>query len=259
MNNSNLKNTDRPPSNEQAPNYRKDYAEFLDLAVHELDSPLRKLNVLVEKLGEKYESGQVEQGRDYLKRAQASLLSIRSLIDSLYQLSLLDSEDMLLAECDTSGLMNEAISDVKSSNRNKAFVFSQNTLPSVFGDVKQIRRLFREILDNATRFAGDKVEIRVDITSRSLTRAELEELHLSRERNYIKLVIQDNGIGFAKEDAQRIFEPFVRLNGRSEYPGNGVGLAICNKIVGKHHGIIYAEPNDYEGSSFHIILPQSLN
>lgn len=80
---------------------------------------------------------------------------------------------------------------------------------------------------------------------------------LEREKKYYRIEIRDNGIGFEQHNAQKIFEPFVRLNPKSEYEGNGLGLFICKKIVAHHHGTIYAMPNEKEGARFVLILPET--
>src|SRR5690606_35030760 len=79
---------------------------------------------------------------------------------------------------------------------------------------------------------------------------------LDKDRTYIKLQIADNGIGVQREFSDKIFRPFCRLHGKSEYPGSGMGLAICKKIVENHGGIIYADSNQNKGATFSLILPQ---
>ena len=251
---------DQSQSNSEFPiNDRKDYADFLDLAIHELDAPLRKLTVMVEKMADKYEKGDSEQARHLLDRAQAGLHQMRSGIDALYQLSKLEAEELSSNECDLNKMITQLVAELKMQNKDSVLYEKHEGLPILTGDQRQLRQLFRELLQNAIRFNEDKANVRVEITSSALTADEKSELKLPENENYFKLVIRDNGIGFAKEDSAKIFKPFVRLNGRSAYPGNGIGLAICQKIVYSHHGIIYAEPNPPGGSSILLILPQRLN
>ena len=86
---------------------------------------------------------------------------------------------------------------------------------------------------------------------------EKNSLGLIQDINYNKIRISDNGIGILPEDTEKIFSPFVRLNGKSEFAGNGIGLAISKKIVDNHQGILYAEKKEDEGARFILIIPQT--
>ena len=97
----------------------------------------------------------------------------------------------------------------------------------------------------------------INIQSSVLSSGEKDYFKLQQEKKYYKIEIADKGIGFKNEDAEKIFRPFVRLHGKSKFPGSGIGLAICKKIMENHGGIIYAEGNESEGSRFTLILPEN--
>jgi len=236
-----------------SPEYRKDYAEFLELAAHELDSPLRKLTVQVEKMATKYDAGQTAEAQQAFNKVQLGLQQMRTLVDELYELGQLDTAEFNPATCDTVALVRQAAGELTAAARDKHPEITIGELPAVYGDPVQLRQLFSELLKNAIRFSGG--DIRVEITASELSTADNTFYDLAAGKNYYKLAFSDNGIGLSVADTQRIFNPFVRLNGRSEYPGNGIGLTICKKIIDNHHGIIYAEPNDNAGARFLLILP----
>ena len=96
----------------------------------------------------------------------------------------------------------------------------------------------------------------ITIQSVQISAREAEKLHLERDNKYFRIEITDNGIGFEPEYAERIFQIFQRLHGKAEYPGSGIGLAICKKIADNHNGSIYAEGTPEEGARFTVILPE---
>jgi signal transduction histidine kinase len=113
------------------------------------------------------------------------------------------------------------------------------------------------LLENALRFSSREAAPLIEMNTELLANGEKEQHRSLVGKDFFKITVRDNGIGFAQRDAEKIFRPFVRLNGKSEYPGTGMGLAICQKIVEKHNGIIYAEGQENKGSSFTLILPQT--
>ncbi|MBO9635102.1 MAG: PAS domain-containing sensor histidine kinase, partial [Chitinophagaceae bacterium] len=99
--------------------------------------------------------------------------------------------------------------------------------------------------------------VRISINSNKLSREEKETLKLRSNRNFYKFVVSDNGIGFEEIYAERIFQLFQRLHGKAEYPGSGIGLAICRRIADNHAGMISASSSPGKGARFTIILPES--
>jgi signal transduction histidine kinase len=128
-------------------------------------------------------------------------------------------------------------------------------LPEIEADENQLVLLFQNLLENALKFRRPGVLLNIKIFSEVVTNDEKNKYQLDEKGEYHKISIKDNGIGFKQEYAERIFHPLVRLNGKSSYPGNGLGLAVCERIVTNHKGIMYGESNE-EGSQFSIIFPE---
>jgi two-component system CheB/CheR fusion protein len=128
-------------------------------------------------------------------------------------------------------------------------------LPGIEAVPVQMMQLFHNLFSNALKFT-DKEKPVVSISSHALTKEEIAQYpSLPNDKNFCEIVVSDNGIGFKQEYADQIFQIFQRLHGKSEFPGTGIGLALCRKIVESHEGIIYANSKEKEGASFHVILP----
>jgi light-regulated signal transduction histidine kinase (bacteriophytochrome) len=248
------KATDPSSSNKSAPNYQKDYAEFIELAGHDLDAPLRKLSVLVERLVAKIDPTGDTVG--YISRIQASLSDMRSMIDGLSTWASFTSSAIKNDTCDIADILRELTDHLP--DQQKTMIRIAPGLPVLEGNSEQYKLLFKNLLDNAMLFSNKGSSSLIEINAAPLQPEEKKHFDLSPGINYSKIIVTDNGIGFRNEYAEKIFRPFVRLHGKSEYPGHGMGLALCKRIVEIHHGIIYAEGNTGEGARFILILPQTI-
>ena len=131
-----------------------------------------------------------------------------------------------------------------------------SVLPALEAIPSQVRQLFANIIGNAIKFRKEGINCVINIECRELDVKTRLQYNLPLNEAYCALTISDNGIGFEKEYAHRIFNVFQRLHGKSEYPGSGIGLAICKKIAEHHGGLIFAESEPGVGTSFVIILPR---
>lgn len=233
----------------------KDFTEFMDLAVHDLDAPLRKLTVLVGMLTTKVAGNNDVQS--YIERIEHCVVDMRSLIDDLSAFGKINADDIKFVSCAVNEVVQLALQDMPPVIKEKQAVISIVSLPVIDADLNQLVRLFEILIENAITFSKTGTVPEVQILSSVLTIDEKDHLNLEHGRVYHKIEINDNGIGFNNEYAEKIFKPFTRLHGKSQFPGNGIGLAICKKIVDNHDGIIYAEGRENEGAKFILILPES--
>jgi light-regulated signal transduction histidine kinase (bacteriophytochrome) len=243
-----------PLKDKSASNYQKDYAEFIELAAHDLDAPLRKLSVLIDRMVMRIDP--VTDIGDYNTRIQACLSDMRSMIDSLSVLAGFSSMVTKNDTCEIEKIITKTTNDLQKQEQNKITITS-SSLPVLQGDSEQYELLFKNLLANAIRFRKKDILPMIEIRSESLSTEEIKRFNLGEHKVYFRITIKDNGIGFRQDYSDIIFNPFVRLNGKSEYPGNGIGLSICKKIVENHHGIIYAEGDENSGARFVLILPQA--
>lgn len=239
-------------------NNQKDYAEFIDIASHDLDAPLRKLSFLIERFTHKYKTEPDSDMQDYFTRIQTSLTDMRSLVDSLTRFSGLNSVTGHIVSCDINIIAGEIMNDFRLQEQDKKIPAILSSLPVLQGDKLQYRQLFQNLLQNAFLYRRKDLPLEIKISGTPLSTEEKKLMELQDDKAWFKITVVDNGIGFNQEYAEKIFRPFVRLHGKSEYPGTGMGLAICKKITQNHGGIIYAEGVENKGATFTLILPQSL-
>jgi signal transduction histidine kinase len=246
-------------NNEQQ--YKKEYAEFIDHAAHDLDAPLRKVAVLIERLTQKLDADQSKEVQGYVQRIHAQLSGMRSMIDSLADLSRISAGPGKIESFPVESIVEEAWWGLKQQvNDNHATIHTTGaSLPVVEADREQYKRLFCELFSNSLRFRKKEETPRIEIYSSPLSMEEKKAFGLAPGKQYFQLTVSDNGIGFRQEDAEKIFKPFVQLHGKSAFSGNGIGLALCKRIIENHRGIIFAKSAEDAGARFIFILPQTIN
>lgn len=230
------------------------------MAAHDLDAPLRKLGVLIEKVAAECQQERRDNVEAYMKRINRCLGDMRSLIDSLTILSRAGIGPGTITEFGLDTVVQEAWRELQPAADDKEAQLTVEPLPVVKADRIQYRQLFKHLLQNAIIFGKKEVVPQITVKAEMLTGAEKENWLEGREgSDHYKITVEDNGIGFRPEYAERIFRPFVRLHGKSEYEGNGIGLALCRKIAENHRGVIYAEGQEDAGARFVLIISQTSN
>jgi len=219
--------------------------KFAYIASHDLQEPLRKIQAFGDRLHKRIESSADEKAIDYIDRMQKSSTRMRSLIDDLLKFSRVGSEDYAFKDTDLNMVLTNVLDDLHVSITEKKAVINIDKLPTILGEKSRLYQVFLNLLSNSLKFAkADEFPI-ITITSQQV---------LVENRKYWQIKVQDNGIGFEQEYADKIFEVFQRLHGRSQYQGTGIGLAICKKIVEKHNGMIYVESELDKGSCFILLF-----
>ena len=219
------------------------------MTTHDLLAPLRKLGVLTDKFLEK--AGDNPELQDYANRIHRSLEEMRAAITGYRLIAEATAESLQPEEINSRELIEGILREKTRSVPETRFELGE--LPNIVADRKQVTRLFEELLENAFVFRKKGVPLVLDISARPLTGTD------ETSGSYWEFKVKDNGIGFHQKDAEIIFDPTIRLNGKSAYPGNGLGLTLAKKIVSNHKGRIYAESTKDEGCCLTVILPQRLN
>ena len=235
----------------------RDLEEFAYIASHDLQEPLRKVSMFTERLKAKFDKGLDKEGELFIDRILASAANMRTLIDNLLDFSRANRRSNTFDLVDLKGILDRVISELelKIEETNATITFSGN-FPTVEAVTSEMTQLFNNILANAIKFRKSTGPVEISVTAAKLSKQERHVLGLPGSNNLFKLEVQDNGIGFDPEYSEKIFQIFQRLNGKSEYPGSGIGLAICKKIVEKHNGLIFAKSQPDEGATFTVILPE---
>ena len=252
--------SERKKSEEQKENYleqlkrsNKELRNFAFVASHDLQEPLRKIQSFGELLVTELSDSISEEGRDFLLRMQNAATRMRTLIDSLLAYSLVTTKTQLFSQVDLGEAVKEAQGNLAVLKEEKRASVEVGELPTVEGDKVQMIQLFQNLIGNALKFHPNGVSPKIKIHGRPIHRGR------SEQADGYEIFVEDNGIGFDESYLSRIFTPFQRLHGKSEYEGVGIGLAICRKIVERHGGHITATSSPGGGSVFIVTLPREQN
>jgi signal transduction histidine kinase len=233
--------TDLVIERQQLERSNRDLQEFAFVVAHDLKEPLRKIDAFGEALTNN--QNMTEQQRDYVDRLRSAAIRMQHMVEELLRLSRLTTQPRTFVRVNLDQVALEVISDLDAQLNQVNGKVEVEPLPTVIGDLLLVRQLFQNLIGNALKFHKLGIPPRIRVYAKLLP------------GNAVQVCVEDNGIGFNMEDAERIFQPFLRLVTRSQYEGSGMGLAICQKIVERHGGTITAESKLGEGSTFRVTLP----
>ena len=240
--------------NVQLQQSNKHLEEFAYIASHDLKEPLRKISTFGSRLASLY-AGQIDdEGKSYIDKIIGSVQRMQTMIDDLMALSTIGG-DKIFAPCDLAAILDETIVTLEYKIQKADAQITSDKLPVITAIPSQFRQLFQNLLSNALKFAHKDRNPHIHIKLSKPNSTVLKRHLLPQQKSYIQLDFTDNGIGFEKDYAEKIFKTFQRLHGKSQYEGNGIGLAICRKVVENHQGIIFATSDYGEGSTFSVIVP----
>lgn len=227
--------------------------EFAYIASHDLKAPVRKIMIFSQQLAASVKEQLSPDGKSLLDRIYRSATKMQTLIDDILNFSTAATPADMVST-DLNNILAEVIEIYETQIAGQNISISLTQLPAVEVIPYQIKQLFQNLISNSIKFAGDE-PLEIKVSHEELDVEERHKLNLHPDSDYLKLVFADNGIGFENEYAYRIFSMFHRLNDKTGYDGNGIGLAICKKIVDNHKGLIMANGNPGKGAAFTIILP----
>jgi two-component system CheB/CheR fusion protein len=181
---------------------------------------------------------------------------MRNLIDDLLNFSRISRFDKKLVKADLNKVLQDVLSDFDLLIQERNAVLTIDRLPVVEAIPLQMNQLFNNLISNALKFTSRTSAPAIAIKSRPLPPEELKNYRRLEKNNiYYEITVSDNGVGFSQEFADQIFIIFQRLNDKEDYPGTGIGLALCRKIVRNHGGEIVAFAEEGKGATFNIVLP----
>ena len=219
-----------------------DLEQFAYVASHDLQEPLRMISSYSGLLSQRYKDKLDTDAADFLGYITDGASRMQRLIQDLLAYSRAGSEDSDLVLVDCEEVLARVGSNLRLTIQESNAEVSHDPLPSVHGNFTQLCQLFQNLIGNAVKFRGDQPpQIHVGVESQG---------------DHWLFSVRDNGIGISLQYKERIFTIFQRLHTKEEYPGTGIGLAICKKIVEKHGGNIYVESETGKGSTFYFTLPR---
>ncbi|HEV2198834.1 MAG TPA: PAS domain S-box protein [Bryobacteraceae bacterium] len=222
--------------------------QFASIASHDLQEPLRKIRAFADRLRTKSADTLTAEGADYLARMQNAAARMQTLIDDLLSLSRVTTKGQPFVAVDLAEVVQTVLSDLESRLTQTGGRVEVGPLPIIVADRGQIAQLLQNLIGNGLKFhkPGEAPVVKIH--------GEVQKGTVAAP-GMCQIVVEDNGVGFEQKYADRIFRIFERLNGRSEYEGTGIGLAICRKVVERHGGTVTACSAPGSGATFTITLP----
>jgi PAS domain S-box-containing protein len=215
---------------------------FAYVASHDLQEPLRGVAAYMQLLERKYQDQLCEEAQEFVEQAARSAQRMSELIQDLLIYCRVGGHKPAHKPVDCDALLQEVRDDLHRMIHDSAAIIRADELPTVIGDRAQLHQLFQNLLANALKFAAKDRVPRVEVRVR-------------RTNEHQIFSVQDNGIGFEPEYADVVFQAYKRLHSHETYPGTGMGLAICKRIVEAHGGRIWAESLPGEGTTVYFKLP----
>ncbi len=230
-------------------------ASFAHVASHDLQEPLRKIQMFADRILEKEHNTLSENGKDHFHRMLVASKRMQILIEDLLMYSRMNSLIRNLESTDLNKIVNEVKEDLQDELDRKHAELKTDGMCEVRVIPFQIRQLLYNLISNSLKFSKPELPPVICISSEIAKGGDLNESYLVKEQKYCHISVQDNGIGFDPQYKEKIFELFQRLHTKKEYTGTGIGLAIVKKVVENHNGIIIAQSKLNQGTTFDIYIP----
>jgi signal transduction histidine kinase len=218
-----------------------DLEQFAYVASHDLQEPLRMVTAYTQLLGERYRGKLDENADKFIGYATEGAQRMQVLIQDLLAFSRVGRNGITRAIVDCNAVIKEVLQTLSTAIQESSTIVNHADLPAVWADRTRVAQIFQNLIGNAIKFRGKEPPV--------------ISVQAEKAGQQWQFSVSDNGIGIAPEYAENVFVVFQRLHARSEYPGNGIGLAICKKIVEHNGGKIWVESQAGSGSSFKFTLP----
>jgi PAS domain S-box-containing protein len=222
----------------------RDLEQFAMIASHDLQAPLRKIQIFCEQIYQDAKDKLKPESLDLMQRVDRSITTAQTLVHDLLTLSKVNKSSQPFSQIDLATVIDKVITNLEAQIRLKNATVDVHVDSIFFGDPIQWEHLMQNLIENGLKYQPDGQAPIIKIQSQCL------------ENQFYEVTVQDNGIGLDPAQAERIFQPFERLHGKSSpYTGTGVGLSICQRIVERHHGNIRVESTPGQGATFIVTVP----
>ena len=214
---------------------------FAYVASHDLQEPLRMVASYTQLLARRYKGKLDSDADEFIGYAVDGANRMRQLINALLDYSRVSTRSKSFAPTDCEDVLYQAVTNLQVAIEENDAAVTHAHLPTVMADATQMVQLFQNLIGNAIKFHSERQP----------------KVHVGAERNGTEWIfsVRDNGIGIDPQYFDRIFVIFHRLHSRGEYPGTGIGLAICKKIIERHKGRIWVESQPGKGATFYFTIP----
>jgi signal transduction histidine kinase len=219
-----------------------DLEQFAYVASHDLKEPLRAISGSVQVLQTRFGAELGPDAEEFVRHTVDGANRMQTLIDDLLTYSRLTTREAPLEPTDCNAVLKDALKNLEVAIQENRAVVTSDELPVVRGDRTQLLQVFQNLVSNALKYRSQRTP-RIQIGAED-------------KGGEWQISVRDNGIGIAPQYADRIFKIFQRLHTRKDYPGTGIGLAVCKKVIERHGGTIWVESEPEEGSTFFFTLPK---
>jgi len=215
--------------------------QFAYVASHDLQEPLRMVTSYMQLLERRYKDKLDNDAKEFIAYAVDGAIRMKTLINDLLQYSRIETRANPFELTDIENMLKQTISNLEMAIKENNAVITHDALPHVIADSTQMVQLLQNLIENGIKFHSDKPP----------------QIHIGAKQNENEweFSVRDNGIGIDPQYFNRLFLIFQRLHSRDEYPGNGIGLAVCKRIIVRHGGKIWVESKVGEGSTFYFTIP----
>jgi signal transduction histidine kinase len=220
----------------------RDLEQFAYVASHDLQEPLRMVAGYLQLLEERYKGQLDEKADKFIDYAVDGSERMSSMIRDLLAYSRVNARQENLDEVDANAAFSVALQNLGASVKESSAVVTRDELPTIRGDSMQLAMVFQNLIGNAIKFRIADRDPKIHVSAK-------------KESNHWIFEVKDNGIGFEQQYEDKIYMIFQRLHGHGHYPGTGIGLAICKRIIERHGGKIWATSAPGEGSTFFFTVP----
>ena len=232
---------------------------FASIASHDLQEPLRVVSGFSQLLGQRYKGRLDKNADEFIGYVVDGTVRMQQLIRDLLDYSRVTTRGNPFKPANCDMVMQKALTNLKTAIEESGAVITADPLPVVTADESQLVHLFQNLIGNAVKYRREQEPPRIHVSAKQLAdpavHSALRIPHSASETGWL-FSVQDNGIGIESQYFDRIFQVFQRLHKRAEYPGTGIGLAICKKIVERHGGSIWVKSEVGKGSIFLFTIPE---
>ncbi|CAD0006373.1 sensor histidine kinase [Flavobacterium salmonis] len=251
-----LLNIELQERNNELEKSNKELASFNHVASHDLQEPLRKIQTFISRISDADKAAMSDSAKEYILKIETSAKRMRVLIDDLLLFSKTNTTKKEFIKSDLNELLENAKSELAVIIDEKKGNIKVDKLPKLQVIPYQIEQLFINLIGNSLKYSQPGTAPQININCDKILSNEYPELIDLPFKKFYKITFTDNGLGFDPQFKDNIFVLFQRLHSKTDYPGTGIGLAICKKIVENHKGYITADSELGKGSVFTVFLPE---
>ena len=244
----------------------KELEQFAYIASHDLQEPLRSVYGFTELLKRRYKGKLDNEADEFIEYIVAGTKRMQQMINDLLALSRVGTRGKEFKPTNTADILKTVLENLHFLIEKNQAIVTHDDMPTIMADETQLIQLFQNLIDNAIKFRKKEVIPEIHISATLSTKQHIKQNNETKQDNGTRqegdewiFSVQDNGIGIDPKDFNKLFIVFHRLHSREKYPGTGIGLSMCKKIVERHRGKIWLGSKLGEGSTFYFTIPVKIN